>query len=117
MVVGLGAAVEAMRKQGMASVEKRIIELRDRAYAGLSKISKIQMVSPPPGPLTTALVAFKLPDSVNSVAFRDLLLKKYRIVVKVAEKRWFNGNRISPHIFNTENDIDAAIQAVRTELA
>jgi selenocysteine lyase/cysteine desulfurase len=117
LVVGLGAAVEAMRKRGMATVEKRIIELRDRAYAGLSKISKIQMVSPPPGPLTTALVAFKLPDSVNSGAFREVLLKKYRIVVKVEPKRVFNGNRISPHIFNTEKDIDAAIKAIRTELA
>jgi selenocysteine lyase/cysteine desulfurase len=118
LVVGLGAAVEAMRKRGMATVEKQIITLRDRAYAGLSKISKIQVVSPPPGPLTTALVAFKLPDSVDSRAFfRDVLLKKYGIVIKVAEKRWFNGNRISPHIFNTEKDIDAAIEAIRTELA
>jgi selenocysteine lyase/cysteine desulfurase len=117
LVVGLGAAVEAMRKRGMATVEKRIIELRDRAYAGLSKISKIQVVSPPPGPLATALVAFKLPDAADSRAFRDLLLKKYSIVIKIAEKRRFNGNRISPHIFNTEAEIDAAIKAIHTELA
>jgi selenocysteine lyase/cysteine desulfurase len=116
LVVGLGAAVEAMRKRGMPTVEKRVIELRDRAFAGLIKISKIQVVSPPPGPLTTALVAFRLPDSVDSRAFRDVLLKKYRIVIKVAEKRWFNGNRISPHVFNTEKDIDAAIHAIRAEL-
>ena len=117
LVVGLGAAAEAMRKRGMAAVEKRVIELRDRAYAGLSKIPKIQVVSPPPGPLATALVAFRLPDAVDSRAFRDVLQKKYSLVVKVAEKRWFNGNRISPHIFNTEKDIDAAIRAIRTELA
>ncbi len=117
LVVGLGAASEAMRERGMATVEKRIIELRDRAYAGLTKISKIQVVSPPPGPLTSALVAFKLAESVDSRAFRDVLLKKYAIVIKVAEKRWFNGNRISPHIFNTEKDIDMAIKAIRTELA
>lgn len=117
LVVGLGAAVEAMRQRGMATVEKRVIELRDRAYAGLSKIPAIQLVSPPPGPLTTALVSFKLPDAVDSRAFRDLLLKKYAIVLKVGEKRWFNGNRISPHIFNTEADIDAALKAIRTELA
>lgn len=116
LVIGLGAAVEAMQKRRMAAVEKRIIELRDRAYAGLTKISKLQVVSPPPGPLATALLAFKLPDSVDSRAFRDLLQKKYRIVIKVAEKRWFNGNRVSPHVFNTEKDIDAAIQAIRAEL-
>jgi len=116
LVVGLGAAAEAMKNRGMATVEKRVIELRDRAYVGLTKISRIQVVSSPPGPLTTALVAFKLPDAVDSRAFRDLLLKKYRIVIKVAEKRWFNGNRISPHIFNTEKDIDAAVNAIRAEL-
>jgi selenocysteine lyase/cysteine desulfurase len=117
LVIGLGAAVEALRKQGMTTVEKRVIELRDRAFAGLSKIPKIQMVSPPPGQLATALVAFKLPDSVNSGDFRALLLKKYGIVVKVVPKKMFNGIRISPHIFNTEKDIDAAIQAIRAELA
>jgi selenocysteine lyase/cysteine desulfurase len=106
-----------MRKRGMATVEKRIIELRDRAYAGLTKISKLQVVSPSPGPLTTAIVAFKLPESVDSRDFREVLLKKYGIVIKTAEKRWFNGNRISPHLFNTDTDIDAAIQAIRTELA
>jgi selenocysteine lyase/cysteine desulfurase len=112
----LGAAVEAMLKRGMPAVEKRIIELRDRAYASLTKIPKIQVVSPPPGPLTTALVAFKLPDSIDSRAFRDLLLRKYGIVVKVEAKRWFNGIRISPHVFNTEMDIDSALKAIRTEI-
>ena len=116
LLVGLGAAVELMLKRGMATVEKQIITLRDRVYTGLSKIRTIQVVSPPPGPLSTALVAFKLPDSVDSRAFRDLLLSKYGIVIKVAEKRWFNGNRISPHIFNTEKDIDAALKAIRAEI-
>jgi len=116
LVVGLGAAVEAMQKRGMSTVEQRIIQLRDRAYSGLAAISKIQVVSPPPGPLATALVAFKLPDSISSAAFRDVLLKKYRIVIKVTGKL-FNGNRISPHIFNSEKDIDAAVRAIRAELA
>ena len=116
LVVGLGAAVEAMQKRGMATVEKRVIELRDRAYAGLTKISKIQLVSPPPGPLATALVAFKLPDSIKSNALRGALLQKHRIVIKVTG-HLFNGNRISPHIFNNEKDIDAAIDAIRAELS
>lgn len=116
LVVGLGAAAEALKKQGMSNVEKRVLELRNRAYAELIKFPKVQVVSPPPGPLATALVSFKLPDTVDSRAFRDVMLKKYNIVVKVGEKRWFNGNRISPHIFNTEKEIDAAIKAIRSEL-
>lgn len=117
LVVGLGAAVEAMRKRSMPAVEKRIIQLRDRAYEGLTKIPQIQLVSPPPGPLATALVAFKLPESVDSAEFRTLLQKKYHIVIKVIGRRVFNGSRISPHIFNTEKDVDDAIKAIRTELS
>jgi selenocysteine lyase/cysteine desulfurase len=115
LVVGLGAAVEAMQKRGMASVEKRIIQLRDRAYEGLIKLPKIQVVSPPPGPGATALVAFKLPDAIKARDFQLELLKKYRIVLKVTGKQ-FNGNRISPHIFNSEKDIDEAVNAIRAEL-
>jgi selenocysteine lyase/cysteine desulfurase len=37
-------------------------------------------------------------------------------VIKVTGKL-FNGNRISPHIFNSEKDIDNAIEAIRAELA
>lgn len=117
LVVGLGAAAEAMKTRGMAVVESRVVELRNRAYAGLVQIPKIQVVSAPPGPLATALVSFKLPDAVDSRSFRDVLLKKYNIVIKVGEKRWFNGNRISPHIFNTEADIDGALAAIRREIS
>ena len=116
LVVGLGTAAEAMKDRGMSAVESRVVELRNRAYAGLKDIRRIQVVSPPPGPLATALVAFKLPDTVDSRSFRDVLLTRYNIVIKVAEKRWFNGNRISPHIFNTEAEIDEAIKAIRLEL-
>jgi selenocysteine lyase/cysteine desulfurase len=30
---------------------------------------------------------------------------------------WFNGIRLSPHVFNTEANIDKALQALRSELA
>jgi selenocysteine lyase/cysteine desulfurase len=34
----------------------------------------------------------------------------------MAEKRWFNGIRFSPHIFNDETQVDAALAALRSEL-
>jgi len=37
----------------------------------------------------------------------------YTLVLKQTEKRWGNGMRISPHVFNTEADIDAALKANR----
>jgi selenocysteine lyase/cysteine desulfurase len=117
LVIGLGEAARAMKARDMRAVEQRTVGLRDRAYAGLAKIRQITLYSPPPGPLASSLVAFKLPDAVDSREFRDRLLSKYKIVVKIAEKRWFNGTRLSPHIFNTESEIDSAVDTIKRELA
>ncbi|HMQ04946.1 MAG TPA: aminotransferase class V-fold PLP-dependent enzyme [Pyrinomonadaceae bacterium] len=116
LIVGLGAAIEAAKKRGIAASEARNLRLRNRAYEGLKKIARVQVVSAPPGPLSTALVAFRLPDTVDSSVFRNTMRQKYNLVLKQTEKRWGNGMRISPHIFNTEADIDAALKAIATEL-
>jgi selenocysteine lyase/cysteine desulfurase len=116
LIVGLGAAVEAAKKRGIAVAEAQNLRLRNRAYEGLKKIAKVRIVSAPPGPLATALVAFKLPDAVDSSAFRGAMRQKHNLVLKQTEKRWFNGMRISPHVFNTEADIDAALKAIASEL-
>ena len=116
LIVGLGAAIEATQKRGLAVSEARNLRLRNRAFEGLKKIVKAQVVSAPPGPLATALVAFRLPPTVDSAAFRTVLRQKYKIVLKQTEKRWGNGMRISPHVFNTEADIDAALKAIASEL-
>ncbi len=116
LMVGLGAAIDAAQKRGIAASDERNLRLRNLAYEGLKKIDKVQVVSPPPGPLATALVAFRLPDKVDSSLFRNTMRQKYNLVLKQTEKRWFNGMRISPHIFNTESDIDAALKAIASEL-
>ena len=117
LAIGLGAAAEAMRLRGMASVQARTLALRNRAYEGLSRIPGLRAASSGPGAMATALVAFHLPDEVDSRAFRDVLRTRHAVVVKMAEKRWLNGIRLSPHVFNDEADIDRAVRAIRLELA
>ena len=117
LVVGLGEAAAAMKAKGMQTVEKRIISLRDRVYHGLSTIPRVTIYSPPPGPQATALIGFRIPDNMNGRDLQARLLQKYKIQVKVIPKIQYNGNRISPHIFNTENEIDNVITALKKELA
>jgi selenocysteine lyase/cysteine desulfurase len=116
LIVGFGAAIEAAKKRGIAAAENQNLLLRNRAYDGLKKIARVRIVSAPPGPLATALVAFRLPDTVDSTTFRGTLGTKHRVILKQTEKRWFNGMRISPHVFNTEADIEAALNAIASEL-
>jgi selenocysteine lyase/cysteine desulfurase len=117
LCIGLGAAAEAMRKRGMAAVQARTLALRNRAYEGLARIPGLRLASAPPGPTATALVAVYLPDTIESSAFRAAMRTNHQIIVKMAEKRWFNGFRLSPHIFNDEADVDRALRAIRLELS
>lgn len=116
LVVGLGAALEAAARRRLADAERHNLALRDRAYAGLSRLKRVVLMSPPPGPLSTALVSVEVPARVSSRDLRDVLLAKHRVIVKMVEPTMFNGIRLSPHVFNTEADIDAALAALRTEL-
>lgn len=116
-VVGLGAAIDALQAIGMVEVERRIVALRDRAYEAMMQIPGLRVMGPPPGPLATALVAGLLPERIDSAELRTNLRDRHGVVIKMVEKRWFNGVRLSPHLFNTEADIDAAVQALRIELA
>ena len=63
------------------------------------------------------LVAAYLPDAIDSLAFRAALRTNHQVIVKMTEKRWFNGIRLSPHVFNNEEDVDRALRAIRQELA
>jgi len=116
LAVGLGVAAEAMHKRGMEQVAAHNFALRNRAYYGLARLG-LKLASAPPGdPMGTALVAAYLPERLDSNVFRQAMHDRHNVVVKMAEKRWFNGFRLSPHLFNTEDDIDRALAAIRTEL-
>jgi selenocysteine lyase/cysteine desulfurase len=117
LAVGLAAALEAVKARGMPAIERHNRALRDRAYAGLMEMKRLEVVSPPPGPLATALIAVRLPAELDSERVKNTLRDKHGVIVKMIEKQWFNGIRLSPHVFNTEADVDTALRAIRTELA
>lgn len=116
LVAGLGAAIESMSARGMATAERRILELRTRVFNGLMQMPKLRVVSPPAGPGATALVACMLPSEIDATIFHSMLRDKYGIMVKRVEARFFNGIRVSPHVFNTETEIAFALRTIRAEL-
>lgn len=117
LVVGLGAALETANRRGVAKIEEHNLALRQRAYQGLSQIAAVKMMSLPSGPLTSALLSVALPPDRDSHTLQLKLHDKYQIVTRHIGEQPFNGLRISPHIFNTEADIDAFIAALRVELS
>jgi selenocysteine lyase/cysteine desulfurase len=116
LAIGLGAAIAAMRAIGMEEVERRNVALRNHAWRALSALAHVQLVGPPPGPGNTPLVAFRIPAEIVARELRIRLTNLHNVVVKSAEPRWLNGIRLSPHLFNTEEDVGTALAALRAEL-
>ncbi len=116
-VLGLGATFDYQLAIGKARIEAYNLALRDRLYEALKRVPKIRVVSAAPGPLTTPLLTYELPASINSGTFRQRLIDKYHIEVKAVPANFMNGHRISTHLFNTERDVEALVSALYTELA
>jgi len=115
-VLGLGTALDYISGIGIARIESHNTTLRNRVFAALRSVPKLRVVSAPPGPLTSPLLTYALPDSIDSVTLHQRLREKHNIELKVVPKGWLNGNRVSTHLFNTEQDVDALVAALKVEL-
>ncbi len=115
-ILGLAKAIEYLESVGMIAVEKHNMFLRHRLYKKLESISKLTIVSPPPGPLSSPLLSCKIPDDIESVAFVRMLLDNHKLSIRPTHKQWFNGIRFSTHIFNTEQEVDYAAEVLKEEL-
>lgn len=117
LVVGLGVAIDEAQARGMPAVEQRILELRERLLRGLAGIPRLEIVSPPTGRSASALVAARLPAAIPARTVQTWLRERHAIMVKLVEEQYFNGIRLSPHVFNTEAEIDFAASALRAHLS
>ena len=62
-------------------------------------------------------MSLNLPEGIDNAAFVATLLRKHRIQVKVLPTDAYpRAIRISPHIYNDEEDINRFLVAVRKEL-
>jgi selenocysteine lyase/cysteine desulfurase len=115
-VLALGTAIDYVSTIGLAAIERHNLGLRERMFQALQTVPRITVVSPPAGPLASPLVTFRLPDSVKSADLHERLQRRHQVVVKVVPGQWMNGVRLSTHLFNTTDDVDACAAALKAEL-
>jgi selenocysteine lyase/cysteine desulfurase len=116
-ILGLGAAFDYLSAIGAGRIETHNLALRNRLFAALQEVPRLRVVSALPGPLASPLLTYTLPDAIESDAFRKRMSDKHRIVLKTVPKNWLNGQRVSTHLFNTEQDVDSLVEALKIELA
>jgi selenocysteine lyase/cysteine desulfurase len=115
-IVGLGAAIAQLASIGMPAVEARALELRDRLHHALLAQGRLRVLSPPPGPSASPLLAFELPDGFDDGAFAARLHEKHGLTVKHLRPCVPRGIRISTHIFNSESDVARLVEALGREV-
>jgi selenocysteine lyase/cysteine desulfurase len=115
-VLGLAAAIDYHLGIGTARIEAHNLDLRNRLHGALQSVPRLRVVSAPPGPLASPLLTYTLPVDRNADALHTRLREKHKVEVKVVPTNWFNGQRISTHLFNTERDLDTLVKALVVEL-
>jgi selenocysteine lyase/cysteine desulfurase len=118
-ILGLGASIDYMNALRHEAIWKHNMALREMAYEGLQKIKALKILSPISGPFAAPMVSVSLPEGRDNHAFQKMLLEKYKIQVKVlpADSVAPRGIRVSPHIFNDEEDVQRFLTAMQKELS
>ena len=104
MVYGLGAAVEMLLEAGVANTAAHITALLDRAESALEAIG----CEVSPAPEHRAGILMIKPPAADVDALAEACLER-NIAVSVRRGRL----RLSPHLYNNEDDIDALIDLLR----
>lgn len=99
-IVSLGASLDLFNKYGIEFIEKRVLNLSKYA-SNLLLENKIQVTSPLDDTYRSGIITFK-PDNLDKV-FLKLLAHKVQL-----SKRG-ESLRISPHFYNTEEEIEKFI--------
>lgn len=115
-VLGLGAAIDYVSAIGLARIETHNLGLRNTLFERLAGLNRIRLMSPPPGALSSPLVALELPSAVDSRVLQNRLLENHDVMVKRVPNVWFNGIRLSTHLFNSEQDVERFRNALDSEL-
>jgi selenocysteine lyase/cysteine desulfurase len=94
-ILGLGKAIEYLEITGITKIEEHNLSLRNNLYQKLSRIKNLKTMSPPPGPLSSPMLACLLPDTIERNSFVKMLLDKHDLSIRPTHKQWFNGIRFS----------------------
>jgi selenocysteine lyase/cysteine desulfurase len=115
----VAALTEAIKFQG--SIGRAVIEQRSRHLAralmdGLRKLNGVKLWTDPDPARSAAIVIFQ-PGTLDVRRLGTALAEKERIVVTTRTGQQWPGLRIAPHFYNTMDDVDRSVAAIRKYLA
>lgn len=114
-VVALEASLDFANLIGMSNIEARSRALATRAKKGLRSLPQVELKTNMEPQLSAGVVKFKLRNIPTKRAY-DTLWERHRLAIAMTPTGDAEGLRFSPHIYNSFDQIDRAVAAVK-ELA
>ncbi len=111
-LVALESAFDFLALVGMPHVEARMRALARRAIEGLGEHANIVMKTSSDPLLSAGVVKLELKNMAVKPAY-DLLWQRHRMAIASTPEGDARGLRISPHIYNTMEEVDRAVAAVK----
>jgi selenocysteine lyase/cysteine desulfurase len=111
-VAALEAAVDLLNLIGIRQVEDRVQVLASRAKHALTELANVELKTNLEPELSGGVVKFRLKNLPTAQAY-ELLWKRHRLAIAMTPGGDSEGLRFSPHIYNTFEEIDCAVAAVR----
>lgn len=122
-IAGLGASVSWIRKQGVEQIHEKELSLARRFLKGIAEIPGITVYGDTDSNMRTAIVSLNLGEN-DSAEVSDWLWEDYGIAVRAGAHcaplmhrtlgtETQGAVRFSFSCFNTEEEVDAAVQALK----
>jgi len=111
-VVALESAVDFLQMIGIKNVEARMRALAKKAHAELSKLPDVQIKTSSQPELSAGVIKFRVGKMPTKQAY-ETLWEKNRIAIAMTPSGDSEGLRFSPHIYNSFEEIDRAVAAVK----
>jgi len=109
--VGLAASLKLIHELGQANIADHIYSLTDRLLAGLDNLP-VSIVTPRARESRSGIVTFSAGSAEQNVKLMNHLLEK-KILVSVRYTSNVGGIRVSCHFYNSAEDIDTLLAAVK----
>ncbi len=106
--------LEFWRKLGTDQIQARIRELQMHAVSEMRAKLGWKLLSPPAGPLLGPLLSYELPERLQAQGYGVLfeLYEKESLQIAITPIQGRYCLRLSPHVYNTEDEISRAVDTM-----